>query len=285
MVERIRVYLELVKFQHTLFALPFALMGALLGAGGVPPARVLGWVVAAMVGARTAAMAFNRIADRRIDGDNPRTASRALPAGLARPVEAWAMVAGGSALFLLACRELGAWPLALALPVLALAFGYSLTKRFTWTSHLVLGTVLALAPFGGWLATSGTPGGYPWPLSVALVLWVAGFDVLYACLDVDFDRRAGLHSLPARLGPRRALALARLFHLAAFAGFLSAGLDAGLGTAYFAGLALCGVALTIEHLLVRPDDLSRVQLAFFTLNAAISATLFAASWLALGLGA
>lgn len=282
MLGRIRVYLELVKFQHTLFALPFALMGTFLGAGGLPPARMLGWVVVAMVGARTAAMAFNRLADRRFDAANPRTSNRALPAGLARPAEAWAMVAGGGALFLLACERLGPWPLALAAPVLALAFGYSLTKRFTWASHLVLGTVLALAPFGGWLAASGTPTGYPWPLSAAVVLWVAGFDVLYACLDVDFDRRTGLHSLPARLEPRRALALARLFHLLAFAGFVAAGFQAGLGTAYFIGLALCGAALATQHLLVRPDDLSRVQLAFFTLNAAISVTLFAAAWVALG---
>lgn len=281
MLERIRVYLELVKFQHTLFALPFALMGAFLGAGGVPSVRVLAWVAVAMIGARTAAMAFNRLADRRFDRANPRTATRALPAGLARPAEAWAMVAAGSAIFVLACAELGPWPLRLAAPVLALAFGYSLTKRFTWASHLVLGTVLALAPFGGWLAASGAPAGYPWPLSAAVVLWVAGFDVLYACLDADFDRRTGLHSLPARLGERRALGLARLFHLVAFAGFLAAGLGTGLGAAYFTGLVLCGAALATQHLLVRPDDLSRVQLAFFTLNASISVTLFAATWLAL----
>jgi 4-hydroxybenzoate polyprenyltransferase len=230
-------------------------------------------------------MAFNRLADRRFDGANPRTAGRALPAGLARPAEAWALVTAGAGLFLLACWRLGPLPLALAGPVLALAFGYSLTKRFTWASHLVLGVVLALAPFGGWLAASGTAAGYPWPLSAAVVLWVAGFDVLYACLDVDFDRRSGLHSLPARLGRRRALALARLLHLAAFAGFLAAGLGTGLGAAYFAGLALCGAALAIQHLLVRPDDLSRVQLAFFTLNAAISVTLFAAAWAALAQGA
>lgn len=285
MLERIRVYLELVKFQHTLFALPFALMGALLGAGGMPPSRVFAWVVVAMVGARTAAMAFNRLADRRFDAANPRTASRALPAGVARPAEAWAMVAAGGGLFLLACQRLGPWPLALSGPVLALAFGYSLTKRFTWASHLVLGTVLALAPFGGWLAASGTPAGYPWPLSAAVVLWVAGFDVIYACLDVDFDRRSGLHSLPARLGPRRALVLARVFHLLAFAGFLAAGIGAGLGTPYFAGLVLCGTALATQHLLVRPNDLSRVQLAFFTLNASISVTLFASAWLALAGGA
>ncbi|HEX4956486.1 MAG TPA: UbiA-like polyprenyltransferase [Thermoanaerobaculia bacterium] len=280
-MSRLAEYAELVKLPHTLFALPFALAGALLGAGGLPPLAVAGWVVVAMVGARTAGMAFNRLADRRFDAANPRTADRALPAGRVRPAEAWALVAGGVGLFLLACWALNGWTLALAPLALALVLGYSLTKRFTHGSHLVLGAALALAPFGGWLASRGTPAGFPWPLSLAVLAWVAGFDTLYACLDVDFDRRAGLYSLPARFGPAGALALARWFHALAFAGFVATGWWADLGWPWWLGLSGAGVALVAQHALVKPGDLSRMQLAFFTLNAGVSTVLLLATWASL----
>jgi 4-hydroxybenzoate polyprenyltransferase len=278
---RAATYAEMVKLQHALFALPFALAGALLGARGIPDGRTLAAVVAAMVGLRSAAMAFNRWVDRRFDAANPRTAGRELPTGRVSPRETAALIAGGLALFLAACALLGRWPLALAPLAIAVTFGYSWTKRFTAGSHLVLGAALALAPFGGYLAAHAAPGGYPWALSGAVLFWVAGFDVLYACLDAEFDVAAGLHSIPARLGKRGALRLARLFHALAFALFAAAGAAAGLGPPWWIGLALAGLALVAQHVVVSPDDLSRVQLAFFRLNAAVSITLLVATWLAL----
>ncbi len=277
---RLVTYARLVQLQHTLFALPFALAGAFLGARGVPGAGAFLAVAAAMFGLRTAAMAFNRIVDRRFDARNPRTAGRELPTGRVSLAEAWTMSALGLALFLAACRALNTWTLALAPLAILLTFGYSLTKRFTSGSHLVLGAALGLAPFGGYLATHGSPAGFPWALAAAVVFWVAGFDVLYACLDVDFDRRTGLHSLPARFGRRGALHLARLFHLAAFLLFALAGRSAGLGAPWWIGLAIAAVAFFVQHAVVRPDDLGRVQFAFFQLNAAVSTTLFLATWLA-----
>nr|HRC86555.1 4-hydroxybenzoate octaprenyltransferase [Thermoanaerobaculia bacterium] len=217
----------------------------------------------------------------RFDAANPRTADRALAAGRLGRAEAWALVSGGSGLFLLAAASLNRWTLLLAPFALALAFGYSFTKRFTRFCHVVLGAALAVAPFGGWLATRGTPAGYPWALSLGVVAWVAGFDTLYACLDVDFDRRAGLASLPAKLGPAAALQLARGFHLVAFLAFAAAGFATELAWPFWVGLGLSGVALLVQHSLVRPQDLSRLQLAFFTCNAAISTTLLVAIFAAL----
>jgi len=280
LARRASSYAGLVQLQNTLFALPFALAGAFLGARGLPGLRAFVAVGAAMFGLRTAAMAFNRVVDRRFDAANPRTADRELPSGRVSPVEAWTLIVGGVLLFLAACRALNGWTLAMAPLAIALTFGYSLTKRFTSGSHLVLGAALALAPFGGYLATRGSPEGFPWPLSAAVLFWVAGFDVLYSCLDADFDRRIGLHSLPARFGRRGALHLARLFHLAAFVLFALAGRDAGLGAPWWIGLALAATAFVVQHALVQPDDLSRVQFAFFQLNAVVSTVLFLATWLA-----
>lgn len=277
---RVSTYAGLVQLQNTLFALPFALAGAFLGARGLPGLSAFVAVAAAMLGLRTAAMAFNRVVDRSFDAANPRTAARELPSGRVSMAEAWTLIVLGLALFLVACRALNGWTLALAPLAIFLAFGYSLTKRFTAASHLVLGAALALAPFGGYLATHGSPEGFPWPLSGAVLFWVAGFDVLYSCLDADFDRRIGLHSLPARFGRRGALLLARLFHLAAFLLFALAGRQAGLGAPWWIGLALAAAAFVVQHGLVRPDDLSRVQLAFFQLNAVVSTALFLATWLA-----
>lgn len=278
---RLKLWLETIKISHSVFALPFALMGAFLAAGGPPGWRVAGWTVAAAVAVRTAAMTFNRLVDRRIDAANPRTAGRALATGAIPAWQGWLVVAASSAVFVAACAALNPLTLRIAPVVLALTLGYSLTKRFTALAHLVLGTALALAPLGGWIATAGSLGGYPVALSLAVIFWVAGFDVVYACLDEAFDRQAGLHSIPARLGRARALRLARVFHVAAFAGFAWTGWRLGLGLPYVTGLVLAGLALTYEHAIVRPDDLSKIQVSFLTMNGLVSAVLFAATWLSL----
>jgi len=281
MWHKLGVLLEMIQFKHTVFAMPFGLMGAFLAAGGLPEGRVLLWVVLAMVGARTCAMGFNRIVDRRFDAANPRTAARALPAGMVRLGEAWTLVVGAGVLFFYACAQLNPLTLALAPLALGLTLGYSYTKRFTWLCHLVLGAALALAPLGGWAAVRGILLDYPWSLTSAVLCWVAGFDTIYACLDADFDRQSGLFSLPARFGRARALRLAAILHLAALACFVLTGIALGLNLAYWIGLTLAGAALMTQHLLVKPDDLRRIQLAFLGMNGFIAITLFAATWIAL----
>jgi len=278
-MSRLKLWLETIKISHSVFALPFALMGAFLAAGGPPGWRVAGWTVLAAVAVRTAAMTFNRLVDRRLDAANPRTAARALATGAIPAREAWLVVAVSSAVFVTACAALNPLTLRIAPIVLALTLGYSLTKRFTALAHLVLGAALALAPVGGWVATAGTLDGYPVALSLAVAFWVAGFDVVYACLDEAYDRRAGLHSIPARLGKAGALRLARGFHVLAFAGFAWAGWN--LGLPFLVGLVLAGLALAYEHAIVRADDLSRIQVSFLTMNGLVSAVLFAATWLSL----
>lgn len=280
-MKRFRLWLETIKFSHSVFALPFALMGAFLAAGGLPGWRTAGWTVIAAVAARTAAMTFNRLVDRRFDAANPRTAARALATGAIAPREAWAVVALAVAVFVAACAALNPLTLRIAPLVLALTLGYSLTKRFTALAHLALGAALALAPLGGWVAVAGSFAGYPAALSAAVLFWVAGFDIVYACLDDAFDRSAGLHSIPARLGRSSALQLARLFHVAAFAGFAWTGWRFGLGVPYAVGLLAAGIALTWEHAIVSPRDLSRIQVSFLTMNGLVSAVLFAATWLSL----
>lgn len=283
-MNRFRLWLETLKVSHSVFALPFALMGAFLAAGGPPGWRTAGWTVLAAVAVRTAAMTFNRLVDRRFDAANPRTAGRALAAGTIRPAEAWAVAIVSAAVFVAACAALNPLTLGISPAVLALTFGYSLAKRFTALAHLVLGAALALAPLGGWVAVAGTLAGYPAVLSLAVVFWVAGFDIVYACLDDAFDRQAGLHSIPARLGRPAALRLARVFHLLAFAGFAWTGWHLGLGVPYALGLAAAGAALAYEHAIVSPGDLSRIQASFLTMNGAVSAVLFAATWISLTLG-
>ena len=282
-MQRFRLWLETIKVSHSVFALPFALMGAFLAADGAPGWRVAGWTVVAAVAVRTAAMTFNRLVDRRFDAANPRTAARALATGAIATREAWAVVAVSVAVFVAACAMLNATTLRLAPFVLLLTLGYSLAKRFTALAHLVLGAALALAPLGGWAAAGGDLARYPAILSAAVLLWVAGFDMVYACLDDAFDRSAGLHSIPARLGRPAALRLARLFHLLAFAGFAWTGWRFGLGLPYAVGLVAAGVALAYQHAIVSPRDLSRLQVSFLTMNGLVSAVLFAATWLSLSL--
>jgi 4-hydroxybenzoate polyprenyltransferase len=281
MLRKIGILLEMVKFKLTVFAMPFAFMGAFLADRGVPDGMTFLWVVLAMVGARTCAMGFNRIVDRRFDRDNPRTAGRAIPAGEVSLVEAWAMVSLAGLLFFFACYNLNDLTLKLAPLALSLTLFYSLTKRFTSFCHLVLGVALAFSPLGGWVAVSGSLAGFPWALSAGVLFWVAGFDTIYACLDADFDRESGLHSLPSRLGRENAFRLAIGFHVLAFALFTLTGVQAHLNLCYYIGIVLTAAVLFYQHLVVNPRDLSRIKGSFFSLNGVISLTLFAATWLAL----
>lgn len=281
MLKKIAILLEMIKFEHTVFALPFALMGAFLAAGGVPALHTFVWVVLAMVGARTCAMGFNRIVDVRFDRNNPRTADRALAAGTVSPWEAWLMVLLAAALFFWACASLNRLTLILSPFALALTLLYSLTKRFTWLCHVVLGIALSFSPLGGYVAVKGSLVGFPYPLSLGVLLWVAGFDMIYACLDADFDRQEGLYSMPSRFGRQTAFRLAVFCHALAFVLFLAAGVMAGLDLFYYAGLAITAVCLFYQHLVVNPRDLSRIQVSFFQMNGIISLALFLATWLSL----
>ena len=281
MLKKIAILLEMIKFEHTVFALPFAFMGAFLSARGVPNAAAFGWIVLAMVGARTCAMGFNRIVDRRYDALNPRTASRALPAKTVKLSEAWIMVIAAGGLFFFACYNLNHLTLLLSPFALALTLFYSLTKRFTWLCHVILGLALAFSPLGGWVAVSGSLKGYPYVLSLGVLFWVAGFDAVYACLDADFDAKIGLFSLPARFGRKNAFRVAVTFHVIAFALFVLTGIIARLHYLYYLGIVFTGAALFYQHIVVNPRDLSRIQLSFFTMNGLISLTLFVATWLAL----
>ncbi|HVS01557.1 MAG TPA: UbiA-like polyprenyltransferase [Thermoanaerobaculia bacterium] len=278
---RLRLVLEMIQFEHTLFALPFAFLGMVLAAGGLPPWRTIGWIAVAMVGARSAAMAFNRLVDRRLDAANPRTAGRALPAGELRPGFVAAFVVASCGLLVLAAWRLN--PLALALSPLALAvlLLYSYSKRFTALCHLWLGLALAGAPLGAWIAVRGDVGWTPALLAAVVVCWVAGFDVLYALQDVELDRRAGLSSLPARVGVGPALVVSALLHalMLVLLALLPRVYPPGLGGFYWLGVAGCGLLLVYQHWIVRPGDLSRLNAAFFTANGALSAWLFLATTL------
>ena len=246
-----------------MFALPFALVGALLAARQTPLTvmRVL-WIVAAMVTARTAAMGFNRLVDARFDALNPRTANRELPRKVMSSGEAVALVVGASIAFVLVTTQLGWICLALSPVALGIVFWYSLAKRFTTYTQLFLGLALAVAPVGGWLAAGGRGGWEPWLLALATGAWVAGFDIFYACQDLEFDRAQGLRSIPARFGVRVSLAIARWLHLFTVAALAAVALVAPLGSWYLAGVAGVALLLAYEQSLVRPDDLSRVKQAF-----------------------
>ena len=281
MFKKIAILLEMIKFEHTVFALPFAFMGAFLSARGVPGAVTFGWIVLAMVGARTCAMGFNRIVDRKFDELNPRTASRALPAKEVNLPEAWAMVILAGGFFFFACYNLNQLTLILSPFALALTLFYSLTKRFTWLCHVVLGVALAFSPLGGWVAVSGSLQDFPFVLSAGVLFWVAGFDTVYACLDADFDAEIGLFSLPSRFGRKNAFRIAVIFHVIAFVLFVLTGITAGLNFYYYMGIAFTGAALFYQHIVVNPKDLSKIQLSFFTLNGLISLTLFVSTWLSL----
>ncbi len=277
MLRKIGTILEMIKFEHTIFALPFALISAIVAFNfvGFHSVRIIGWILGAMVGARSAAMGFNRIADAKIDAANPRTASRAIPKGEVSIAAAALFVAASAVLLIVSAYMLN--PLAFALsPVALLAvLSYSYTKRFTSLSHLWLGMCLGIAPVGAWIAVTGQIEFAPMVLSAAVMFWTAGFDIIYSLQDVDFDKKMGLFSLPSRLGTGRALAISRLFH-ACMVGLLAwFGILAGLGAVYFVGVVLIGVFLAYEQSLVSPNDLSRLNTAFFTLNGVVSILLLA----------
>ena len=263
MLRLLRTYASFVRFGHSVFALPFALVGVLLAAQEtfVAPVRI-GWIVAAMVTARTAAMGFNRIVDARFDALNLRTANRELPRGELSLGDAVWLVSVASLAFVLITTQLG-WVCVLLSPVaLAIVFWYSLAKRFTTYSQLFLGLALAVAPVGGWLAAGGGRGWEPWLLALGTGTWVAGFDIFYACQDIEFDRTQGLHSIPARFGVRRSLSIARWLHLITVVALAGVALVTSLGVWYLAGVGGVALLLTYEQSLVRVDDLSRIKQAF-----------------------
>lgn len=278
--QAVRTWAEMVKFAHSVFALPFALLATFLAARpGMPTLTQFGLILLCMVAARSAAMTFNRICDVRIDAGNPRTANRPLVRGTITPRTAWVFFLAACALFVAGCagfwwQAANPWPLLLALPVLAWLCGYSYTKRFTRWSHLVLGAGIAFAPVGAWIAINpGTLGVPAWLLMAAVTFWIAGFDLIYACQDVDYDRGVGLFSVPAKMGVAAALWLARGFHVITVAALVGVGLTANLGMIYFAGVIVVAVLLAIENAIVSPRDLSRVNMAFFTVNGVVGLVL------------
>lgn len=269
-----RDFLSLVVFAHTVFALPFALLSAVLAAGGVPELRTLGWILAAMVGARSAAMSFNRIVDRHIDSRNPRTARREIPAGVVSPLAAGLFCAASAALLVVAAAQLNRLCLSLSPVALAIVLGYSFAKRVTAAAHLLLGLALAIAPVGAWVAVTGAFALPPVLLGFAVLFWVAGFDVIYSLQDEEFDRTEGLRSIPARFGAARALRIARLFHGATLVLLYAVFLAVDGGWLFGAAVVVAGAFLVRQHRLVSPADLSRVNAAFFTANGWLSVAVF-----------
>jgi len=271
LTRNISTTLEMIKIEHTLFALPFAFLGAVLAAQGLPTAPQILWITLAMVGARSTAMAFNRIADKDYDARNPRTRRRAIPTGALSVGFVLAFTIVGAGVFLFAAAMLNRLTLILSPVALASIVLYSYTKRWTLLSHLVLGWCLAIAPTGSWIAVRGSINSpVPLLLSLIVMLWTAGFDVLYACQDYDFDRREGLYSIPARFGIARSLWISRLLHAGAFAALVALYFNTNLGLLAVLGVIATGALLVYQHTLVRKDDLSRLNAAFFTTNAFVS---------------
>jgi 4-hydroxybenzoate polyprenyltransferase len=274
---RARAFLEMIKFEHTIFALPFAYLGMVLAASGLPDLRTFIWITVAMASARTLAMASNRLADRRLDARNPRTADRPLVTGLIQPSTAWVGLGISGLVLSLAAYQLGPLPFRLLPGALVFSLGYPFTKRFTVLSHVILGFTDGLAPMGAWAAVRGslfTASDLPaWILLLTVTLWIAGFDLLYATQDVEFDRREDLHAIPARYGIVTALRLSAALHGFTTLLLILLGWTMSLGWPYWLGVGLTAVLLAYQHAIVRPDDLSRLDLAFFNVNGAISLTL------------
>ncbi|MBM6995513.1 UbiA family prenyltransferase [Paenibacillus sp. DXFW5] len=278
MFKKIVIFLQMIKFEHTVFALPFAFMAALLGSVAIhqelPSWAQIGWVLLAMIGARSAAMGLNRLIDRVSDAKNPRTANRAIPKGLLKIGEVVVFVIASFALLFWAAAELD--PLALKLlpiAVIMLVF-YSYTKRFTWLCHVVLGLTIALAPLGGWAAVTGQVDWTAMVFFATITFWIAGFDIIYACQDVEFDTKEGLHSIPVRFGVAKSLKIAQAFHMITALGFIALLLMTDLGWWYVAGMVIAYIILFYEHHIVSPSDLSRLQTAFFTMNGVLSIVVF-----------
>jgi 4-hydroxybenzoate polyprenyltransferase len=273
-LRNLKVTLEMIKWEHSIFALPFALCGAMLAAGGLPAWRQLAWIVVAMVSARSAAMAFNRLADASIDAANPRTATRALPVGQLTPSFVSVFILTSCGIFVLAASQLNRLTLMLSPVALAVILLYSYTKRFTRWSHLFLGFALGIAPAAAWIAIRGSLDPRILLLTAAVTFWVGGFDVIYACQDHDYDRSHGLHSLPRYFGIRHALVIARLFHLVMIGLLVALILTFGLGKLAIAGVFVVAALLLYEHSLVRSGDLGKLNAAFFTMNGVISVVFF-----------
>jgi 4-hydroxybenzoate polyprenyltransferase len=267
---KLKIIFDMIKFEHTIFALPFAIMSAFIASDGLPPLDKCGWILAAMVGARSCAMAFNRLVDAKIDGTNPRTAMRAIPAGLITTGSVWIFTVVSAALLVFSAYKLN--PLAFALSPLALGItmGYSYAKRFTSLSHFWLGLSLSIAPIGAWIAVEGRFDWTPMLLGLSVLLWTAGFDIIYACQDFEFDRRTRLHSIPARFGIRRALWLSAVLHVITVSILVGLSVLPNLGVLYLIGVGVVTLILVYEHAIVGPNDLSRVNMAFFTLNGMVS---------------
>src|SRR6266702_8045435 len=274
LLRNLGVTLEMIKWEHSVFALPFALCGAMLAARGLPTVHQLAWIIVAMVAARSAAMAFNRLADAAIDAANPRTQTRALPTGTLTHGFVSTFVVVSCAVFVLAAWQLNRLAFALSPVALGILLLYSYTKRFTRWSHLILGFALGIAPAAAWIAVRGSLDPRILLLTAAVTFWVGGFDVIYACQDFDFDRSHGLHSLPRHLGIHTALWIARVFHLAMLGLLVTLVLVFGLGKLAAAGVIAVAALLAYEHSLVRHDDLSKLNAAFFTMNGVISVVFF-----------
>ncbi|WP_139994691.1 MULTISPECIES: UbiA-like polyprenyltransferase [Paenibacillus] len=278
MIRKLRIILEMIKFEHTVFALPFAFMGAILGAvvmeKRLPTWGEIGWITLAMFGARSAAMSLNRLIDKAIDLGNPRTEKRALPAGLLKSAEVMLFIIVSFALLFIATANLA--PIAMKLMPIAVVMLvlYSYTKRFTWLCHVFLGFTIALSPLGGWVAITGGFDLSAWLLYITVALWIAGFDIIYATQDFEYDRNAGLHSIPARFGIAGALWIARSLHIVTAIGFITLFWMTDLSWMYLLGTVLSITLLFYQHWLVRPNDLSRVQTAFFGMNGTLSVVLF-----------
>jgi 4-hydroxybenzoate polyprenyltransferase len=278
LIRKIRIFLEMIKFEHTLFALPFAYMGALLGSMALhdrlPYLSEIGWITLAMVGSRSAAMGLNRVIDKTIDMKNPRTAMRAIPAGLLKSKEVIVIIVISFIMLFFATSNLS--PLSMNLLPIAVFFlvFYSYTKRFTWFCHVFLGLTIALAPLGGWIAITGSFSFAALVLFISVAFWIAGFDIIYACQDYEFDRKEGLYSIPSRFGISRSLIISRLFHFITAIGFLMLYWLSDLGWLYLIGLFISYVIMIYEHTILKPYDLSRLNTAFFTMNGVLSCVMF-----------
>lgn len=277
MVNKIKVILEMIKFEHTLFALPFAFLGTILGSiivnGTWPTLHQWIWITLAMVGARSAAMALNRVIDAQIDKANPRTSDRAIPAGLISKIEVTVFIIVSFIVLFYSAYQLNMLAVyLLPLAVFFLVF-YSYTKRFTWACHIVLGITIALAPLGGWVGATGTLNGVAFLLFIAVATWTAGFDIIYATQDADYDKSVGLFSIPSHFGIKKALMMAKGFHVITFIALLAVYFVSPLGWLYLIGVFICGGIMVYEHSLVSPDDLSKVNVAFFTMNGIIASTM------------
>lgn len=278
MINKIKIFLEMIKFEHTIFALPFAFMGAMLGSvvihGTLPTWSQIGWIILAMVGARSAAMGLNRLIDRKIDKKNPRTAERAIPAGKLSIVEVLIFIVFSFLLLFIATYNLNALAMQLLpIAVFMLVF-YSYTKRFTWLCHVILGLTIGLAPLGGWVAVTGVIDVTAIIFYLSVTMWTAGFDVIYACQDIEFDRKEKLFSIPSRFGLAKGLMIAKIFHVFTAVGFFSLVILTDLSWLYFIGMVIAIGILFYEHRLVSPNDLSKLNTAFFTMNGTLSVVVF-----------